>query len=236
MKERSFEYYDDLFSIELFNKPKENEEKPRNIDYENNKEQNHIISGESNTYSLEEDAEAGSFAEAAEESEGGGGDDGFGGGGDDGFGGESDSSDDGFGGGDDGGDGFGGDEGGDGAGDDGNGESESSDKVDVLDSNRSSTLNPFTQINQKLYLLETLNGLRSSIQNSIDLYNAQYAGWSEVKQLKELVDILDDERRSFIMQQNPENMIKLGLYREQYDRLVQNISKKISNLAVNDKQ
>ena len=97
-------------------------------------------------------------------------------------------------------------------------------------------MNPFTQINQKIYQLETLNELRLSIKKTLDMYNSKYADWSEVCQLKELLKILDEERKSFMMQQNPENLLKLGLYHDQYDKLVQNISKRINKLVVNDRQ
>ena len=142
--------------------------------------------------------------------------------------GEGGGMDDGSGGGDEGG--FGDDSG------DNNGENGNNDKKNVFDSNIGSSMNPFTQINQKLYQLETLNELRLSIKKTIDLYSAQYADWSEVCQLKELLKILDEERKSFMMQQNPENLLKLGLYHDQYDKLVQNISKRINKLVVNDRQ
>jgi hypothetical protein len=205
-------------------------------------EQNHIIpTRTSNFFSIEDDG--GSFEDAA------GGDDG-------GYGGEGNGSPDGgaveeppemdmsmndMDGGGDGGwdDGSGGgDEGGfdDGSGEDENGEGGNDDKKDVFDSNIGASMNPFTQINQKLYQLEALNELRLSIKKTIDMYNSNYADWSEVCQLKELLKILDEERKSFMMQQNPENLLKLGLYHEQYDKLVQNISKRISKLAANDRQ
>jgi hypothetical protein len=63
----------------------------------------------------------------------------------------------------------------------------------------------------------------------------RYADWSEVIQLKDLADIIDEEKRSFMMQQNPENDIKLGLYFEQYKILVQNISRRIEGLKSNNK-
>lgn len=119
---------------------------------------------------------------------------------------------------------------------DNNGENGNNDKKDVFDSNIGSSMNPFTQINQKIYQLETLNELRLSIKKTLDMYNSKYADWSEVCQLKELLKILDEERKSFMMQQNPENLLKLGLYHDQYDKLVQNISKRINKLVVNDRQ
>lgn len=242
MDERQIQSYESCFSVFSTEKPKEKEIKETSTEALNQKiEQNDIISRDINLFSIEED-DGGSFEEAA---------------------GGNDSSDDGNGmsdsgaveepempsmdGGDDmgGGDGgdFGDDSGDGGWGDDGsgdgdeNGDSEDGgkNKVDVFDPNKGSSMNPFTQINQKLYQLETLNELRLSIKKTIDLYSAQYADWSEVCQLKELSEILDEERKSFMMQQNPENLMKLGLYRDQYDRLVQNISNKISKLKVNNR-
>lgn len=144
--------------------------------------------------------------------------------------------DDGGWGGDDsgGGDDWGGDseDGGDDSGGDGDGESSG---IDVIDNNKGSSLNPFTQINHKIYTLDTLNDLSYSIKNSLDLYMDRYADWSEVIQLKDLADIIDEEKRSFMMQQNPENDIKLGLYLEQYKILVQNISRRIEGLKSNNK-
>lgn len=206
-----------------------------------NIEQNDINSRKSNLFSIEDD-DSGSFEEAAgEENDQGGNeqqessntgavqepdmpsmDDGGDGWGDDSGGGDDS--------------GWGDDGNGDDSGNDENGGNEGNDKKNVFDSNIGSSMNPFTQINQKLYQLETLNELRTSIKRTIDLYNAQYADWSEVCQLKELLKILDEERKSFMMQQNPENLLKLGLYQKQYDNLVQNISKRISRLTANDRQ
>jgi hypothetical protein len=107
--------------------------------------------------------------------------------------------------------------------------------INSLDNNKGSSLNPFTQINQKLYHIDRLNELLNSINHTIDLYNVNYAEWSEVDQLKELKSIVANEQKSFVMQQNPENLIKLGLYYEQYDKIVQNISKKISRINSNNK-
>lgn len=242
MDERQIQSYESCFSVFSTEKPKEKEIKETSTEDLNQKiEQNDIISRDISLFSIEED-DGGSFEEAA---------------------GGNDSSDDGNGmsdsgaveepempsmdGGDDmgGGDGgdFGDDSGDGGWGDDGsgdgdeNGDSEDGgkNKVDVFDPNKGSSMNPFTQINQKLYQLETLNELRLSIKKTIELYSAQYSDWSEVCQLKELSEILDEERKSFMMQQNPENLMKLGLYRDQYDRLVQNISNKISKLKVNNR-
>lgn len=116
--------------------------------------------------------------------------------------------------------------------DDNNGDKEG---LDSLDNNRGSSLNPFTQINQKTYHIDRLNELKCSISNAIDEYSALFADWSEVDQLKELLNIVSEEENSFIMQQNPENLIKLGLYYEQYEKIIQNISIKISRLKSNDK-
>ena len=144
-------------------------------------------------------------------------------GGDDGGWGDDSGGDDGWG--EDTGDG------GDGSGD-GDGESSG---IDVIDNNKGSSLNPFTQINHKIYTLDTLNALSNSIKNSLDLYNDRYADWSEVIQLNDLSEIVDEEKRSFMMQQNPENDIKLGLYLEQYKTIVQNISRRIKVLKSNNK-
>lgn len=116
--------------------------------------------------------------------------------------------------------------------DDSNGDKEG---LDSLDNNKGSSLNPFTQINQKTYHIDRLNELKCSISNAVDEYSALFADWSEVDQLKELLNIVSEEENSFIMQQNPENLIKLGLYYEQYEKIIQNISTKISRLKSNDK-
>lgn len=239
MKERSVESYDSLFNY-MVNKKETT--KKSNILSNENIEQNDINSRKSSLFSIEDD-DPGSFEEAAGGDNQGGNDQqsnpnegavqepempSMDDGGDDG--GWGDDS----GGGDD--SGWGDDGNGDDSGNDENGGNENNDKKNVFDSNIGSSMNPFTQINQKLYQLETLNELRSSIKRTVDLYNAQYADWSEVCQLKELLKILDEERKSFMMQQNPENLLKLGLYQKQYDNLVQNISKRISKLAANDRQ
>lgn len=236
MENKQAQSYESVFSFFNIKKEDKTIDKQSTESLNEKIEQNNIISRDTSLFSIEDD-EGGSFEEAASEDssssdmsdsgaeepdmpsmnddggydEGGGGDDGgYDSGGDDG---DWDDS---------------GDEGGD-------SEGEGKNKVDVFDPNKGSSMNPFTQINQKLYQLETLNELRLSIKKSIDLYNTHYADWSEVCQLKELGKILDEERKSFMMQQNPENLMKLGLYYDQYDRLVQNISKKISKLNVNDR-
>ena len=103
--------------------------------------------------------------------------------------------------------------------------------VDDLDLNNGSSLNAFTQVNQKLYLIDELNKLSTSIKNTIGRFNDLYTDWSELNQLKELADILDDERGSFVMQENPENLIKLRLYQEQYRKIVNRLSVLIKEKA-----
>ena len=103
--------------------------------------------------------------------------------------------------------------------------------VDDLEKNRGSSLNPFTQIYQKNYLIGELNELSNSIQHTISEYNNMYADWSELNQLRELKQMLDEERNSFIMQQNPENLIKLRLYMTQYETIVKKLSSMISDKA-----
>lgn len=145
--------------------------------------------------------------------------------------GSDDSFDSGNGGDDDFGD-LGGDSSDEDSASDNNGDKEG---LDSLDNNKGSSLNPFTQINQKTYHIDRLNELKCSISNAVDEYSALFADWSEVDQLKELLNIVSEEENSFIMQQNPENLIKLGLYYEQYEKIIQNISIKISRLKSNDK-
>ena len=106
--------------------------------------------------------------------------------------------------------------------------------VDDLEKNRGSSLNPFTQIYQKNYLIGELNELSDSIQHTITEYNNMYADWSELTQLRELKSMLDEERNSFIMQQNPENLIKLSLYMKQYETIVKKLSSMISDKAKRD--
>ena len=224
------ETYESLF----FNNYENFESDEKEIESCENKniEQNDIISRNNNDFSLEDD-DAGDFESSADESSGGS--DEFGGADD----GSSDSSDDmNF---DDSGDSDHSDMSFDESGDDSESNGSTSDDGDKgglnsLDNNKGSSLNPFTQINQKTYHIDRLNELLNSIRHSIDLYNVNYADWSEVNQLKELCSIVADEQKSFVMQQNPENLIKLGLYYEQYDTIVQNISLKISKLNSNNKK
>ena len=107
--------------------------------------------------------------------------------------------------------------------------------VDDLDLNKGSSLNAFTQVNQKLYHIQELNKLLKSIRNSINRYNDIYVDWSELNQLKSLADIVDEERGSFVMQENPENLIKLRLYQEQYALIVKKISSMINEKAKKQK-
>lgn len=201
-------------------------------------EQNNVLSLENALFSMEDDDDASSFEDAAEESSGeddfGGDDTGGGDGWGDDSGGDDSGGDDGGWGDDSGGDDGWGDDTGDGGDGSGDGDGESS-GIDVIDNNKGSSLNPFTQINHKIYTLDTLNALSNSIKNSLDLYNDRYADWSEVIQLNDLSEIVDEEKRSFMMQQNPENDIKLGLYLEQYKTIVQNISHRIEVLKSNNK-
>ena len=107
--------------------------------------------------------------------------------------------------------------------------------VDDLDLNKGSSLNAFTQVNQKLYHIQELNKLLKSIRNTISRYNDIYVDWSELNQLKSLADIVDEERGSFVMQENPENLIKLRLYQEQYALIVKKISSMINEKAKKQK-
>lgn len=107
--------------------------------------------------------------------------------------------------------------------------------VDDLDLNKGSSLNAFTQVNQKLYHIQELNKLLKSIRNTISRYNDIYVDWSELNQLKSLADIVDEERGSFVMQENPENLIKLRLYQEQYAIIVKKISSMINEKAKKQK-
>lgn len=107
--------------------------------------------------------------------------------------------------------------------------------VDDLDLNKGSSLNAFTQVNQKLYHIQELNKLLKSIRNTISRYNDIYVDWSELNQLKSLATIVDEERGSFVMQENPENLIKLRLYQEQYAIIVKKISNMINEKAKKQK-
>ncbi len=188
-------------------------------------EQNHIINSESDDFSFEDVEDDSSFADAAESS------------GNENSGGEEDSGssdpsfddmpEDDMGSDDFGSDDMGMDDSGDGGSEDGSGNGDGG-GIDVIDNNKGSSLNPYTQINQKRWAIDTLNELSKVIQNALDLYNPLYSDWSEVDQLKSLGRIIEDEKRSFIMQQNPENLINVGLYYEACDVIVQKIVDKIN--------
>jgi hypothetical protein len=126
--------------------------------------------------------------------------------------------------GDEGGDDFGGGDFGGGSDTSSSGGGDDGVGVHKLDINKGSSLNTFTQINQKQYLIKELNNLYDSINNTIDQYNSMFADWSELDQLRDLAEIVGKERNAFIMQQNPENIIKLRLYQRQYDTLVRKIA------------
>lgn len=131
-------------------------------------------------------------------------------GGDGDFGGDDDFDSD--------GDDFGGD--GDEEGDGEGGGDEKSEGMNALDKYKGSSLNPFTQVNQKTFYVDKLNSLYDSINLTIDQYNTLYSDRYEIDQLRELAKIVDEERISFIMQQNPENYIQLRLFYERYEEIV----------------
>jgi hypothetical protein len=81
-----------------------------------------------------------------------------------------------------------------------------------------------------------LNELEKSVNGALETYSSQFADWSEVDQLRELLTIIREQKRSFIMQQNPENLIKIGLYYDVYDKIVQNLVEKIEGQASNNKK
>lgn len=119
---------------------------------------------------------------------------------------------------------------------DDSGDSSSDDNgIDEIDNNKGSSLNPYTQINQKQYCIDRLNELEKSVNGAVEQYSSQYADWSEVDQLRELLGIIREQKRSFIMQQNPENLIKIGLYYDIYDKIVQNLVNKIEDRESNNK-
>lgn len=213
----------DKFSTEKKNDLLESEKSSENLNneesFEEKYEQNHIITTSNDDFSFEADDDEESFADAADESPDGGNGDNSSGDDMDFDTGEMDM--------DDGGDM---DMGADGDSMDGSGDESGSDGdggIDVIDNNKGSSLNPYTQINQKRWAIDTLNELSKTIQNALDLYNPLYADWSEVDQLKSLGKMVEDEKRSFIMQQNPENLINVGLYYEACDVIVQKILDKV---------
>ena len=112
------------------------------------------------------------------------------------------------------------------------GESEQEDGSDSDDSSsdenkKGSSVNPFTDVNQRLYLLDQMNLLYSSIAKAVDKFNISYAETVELQQLKELLEIVEEEQKSFIMQQNPENMIKYELYIKRFEEIIRNLTSKI---------
>lgn len=107
----------------------------------------------------------------------------------------------------------------------GNNETDSS--INDIDKSAGSSLNPFTQVNQKMYLMDQMNLLYSSISNAIEKYTITYSETVELQQLRELLNIVGDERDSFIMQENPENIIKYELYMKQYETIIRNLTNKI---------
>lgn len=126
-----------------------------------------------------------------------------------------------------GGDDFGGDSDEDPSDNDKTGNNETDTSINDIDKNVGSSLNPFTQVNQKMYLMDQMNLLYSSISNAIEKYTISYSETVELQQLRELLSIVGDERDSFIMQQNPENMLKYELYMRQYELIIRNLTNKI---------
>lgn len=107
------------------------------------------------------------------------------------------------------------------------GNNETDTSIDEIDKSTGSSLNPFTQVNQKMYLMDQMNLLYSSIANAIEKYTISYSETVELQQLRELLNIVSDERDSFIMQENPENIIKYKLYVKQYELIIKNLTNKI---------
>jgi hypothetical protein len=212
----------DKFSTEKKNELLKSDKSTENVSNEESLEekyeQNHIITSDNNDFSFEADDDE-SFAEAAEESPNSNNEEE-----------SSDGNDMDF----DSGDDMDFDEGsmdadGDSMDDSGNETGSDGDGgIDVIDNNKGSSLNPYTQINQKRWAIDTLNELSKTIQNALNLYNPLYADWSEVDHLKQLGKMVEDEKRSFIMQQNPENLINVGLYYEACDVIVQKILDRIN--------
>ena len=109
---------------------------------------------------------------------------------------------------------------------DSTGNNESDTSIDEIDKSSGSSLNPFTQVNQKMYLMDQMNLLYSSISNAIEKYTISYSETVELQQLRELLNIVSDERDSFIMQENPENIMKYKLYLKQYEIIIKNLTNK----------
>ena len=109
---------------------------------------------------------------------------------------------------------------------DSTGNNETDTSIDEIDKSSGSSLNPFTQVNQKMYLMDQMNLLYSSISNAIEKYTISYSETVELQQLRELLNIVSDERDSFIMQENPENIMKYKLYLKQYEIIIKNLTNK----------
>ena len=109
---------------------------------------------------------------------------------------------------------------------DSTGNNETDTSIDEIDKSSGSSLNPFTQVNQKMYLMDQMNLLYSSISNAIEKYTISYSETVELQQLRELLNIVSDERDSFIMQENPENIMKYKLYVKQYEMIIKNLTNK----------
>ena len=109
---------------------------------------------------------------------------------------------------------------------DSTGNNETDTSIDEIDKSSGSSLNPFTQVNQKMYLMDQMNLLYSSISNAIEKYTISYSETVELQQLRELLNIVGDERDSIIMQENPENIMKYKLYLKQYEIIIKNLTNK----------
>ena len=109
---------------------------------------------------------------------------------------------------------------------DSTGNNETDTSIDEIDKSSGSSLNPFTQVNQKMYLMDQMNLLYSLISSAIEKYTISYSETDELQQLRELLNIVGDERDSFIMQENPENIMKYKLYLKQYEIIIKNLTNK----------
>ena len=109
---------------------------------------------------------------------------------------------------------------------DSTGNNETDTSIDEIDKSSGSSLNPFTQVNQKMYLMDQMNLLYSLISSAIEKYTISYSETVELQQLRELLNIVGDERDSFIMQENPENIMKYKLYVKQYEIIIKNLTNK----------
>lgn len=109
---------------------------------------------------------------------------------------------------------------------DSTGNNETDTSIDEIDKSSGSSLNPFTQVNQKMYLMDQMNLLYSLISGAIEKYTISYSETVELQQLRELLNIVGDERDSFIMQENPENIMKYKLYLKQYEIIIKNLTNK----------